>query len=134
MDHTGSADTQAADGTVPGLDAALAYALATVEANIHHFEGRYPDDTTVDGVYLPRRRPGLPDGANTGWTTSFWTGSIWLAYELTGRQVFLDAGRDHVASFAERAEHGIDVDTHDLGFLYTLSCVTPWRLLGDVVA
>ena len=24
----------------------------------------------------------------------------------------------------------IDIDHHDLGFLYTLACVAPWRLLG----
>ncbi len=37
----------------------------------------------------------------------------------------------HAADFARRVEQAEDIDTHDLGFLYTLSCVRRWRLLGD---
>jgi unsaturated chondroitin disaccharide hydrolase len=135
MNATGSADTGPVAAGVPdGLRSALSRALATVEANIRHFAGRYPDDTTVDGIYPPRRQNGFPEGANVGWTTSFWPGTLWLAYELTGRDLYRDAASAHVASFAERVERRIDVDTHDLGFLYTLSCVVPWRLSGDVRA
>lgn len=117
----------------PGFDAgetaaALAAALRTVEANIATFGDRYPADTTSGNRYPVRPAAiGLPEGANVGWTTSFWAGVIWLAHELTGDELFRKAGLSQVDSFIARVERGIDLDTHDLGFLYTLSCVLPWR-------
>ncbi len=114
---------------------ALAAALRTIDANIATFGDRYPGDTTVDGVY--RLRPatgGLPAGSNVGWTTSFWPGQLWLAHELTGEDSYRRAAQAHVHSFAERIERRIELDTHDLGFLYTLACVAPWRLTGDELA
>ncbi len=110
----------------------LAAALATVRANIAAFAAGYPDDTTTGGVYLPRPATAtLPEGANRGWTTSFVPGMLWLAWEVTGDDEFRAAAAAHVDSFAARVHGGIELDTHDLGFLYTLSCVAPWRLLGD---
>ncbi len=57
---------------------------------------------------------------------------LWLAYDLTGETRYREAGEAYIASFAERAERRIDVGFHDLGFLYSLSCVAPWRITGDV--
>ncbi|WP_448062336.1 glycoside hydrolase family 88 protein [Cellulomonas hominis] len=114
---------------------AVAAALRTVDANIAAFGDRYPADTTIDGRYpLRPATEGLPEGANRGWTTSFWPGQLWLAHELTGESRYLDAAQAHVASFADRISREIDVDTHDLGFLYTLSCVTAWHRTGDAAA
>lgn len=111
---------------------AVAAALRTVDTNIVSFRDRYPADTTDGGRYpLRPATPELPEGANRGWTTSFWPGQLWLAHELTGEERYLDAAQAHVASFADRIAHAIDVDTHDLGFLYTLSCVSAWRRVGD---
>lgn len=111
---------------------ALDAALATVRANISVFGDSYPDDTTRDGIYpLRPAKKQFPEGANRGWTTSFWPGMLWLGWELTDDEEFRVAALAHIASFAERAEKEIDLDTHDLGFLYTLACVAPWRLVGD---
>jgi unsaturated chondroitin disaccharide hydrolase len=114
---------------------AVAAALRTVDANIAEFRDRYPGDTTVDNRY--RLRPamaGLPEGANVGWTTSFWPGMLWLAFDLTGDESYRRAAESHVDSFAARVDRRIDLDTHDLGFLYTLGCVVPWRRSGDETA
>ncbi|MBX6356279.1 MAG: glycoside hydrolase family 88 protein [Micromonosporaceae bacterium] len=114
------------------MEAAVAAALRTVDANMAMFGDRYPGDTTVHNRYALRPpAAGQPEGANVGWTTSFWPGMLWLAYELTGDDAYRRSAAAHVRSFADRIERRIDVDTHDLGFLYTLSCVTPWRLTGD---
>ncbi|WP_328653401.1 glycoside hydrolase family 88 protein [Micromonospora sp. NBC_00330] len=112
--------------------AAVAAAIRTVDANIATFGDRYPADTT-DANRYPLRPPsaGQPEGANVGWTTSFWPGMLWLAHDLTGDERHLRAALSHVDSFAARMTHGIDLDTHDLGFLYTLGCVTPARRTGD---
>lgn len=124
IDVRESTDTEAAT-------AAVAAALRTVKENIAAFGDRYPADTTTDGAYSLRPATGdQPEGANVGWTTSFWPGALWLAHDLTGDETFLNAALSHVDSFADRVERRIDMDTHDLGFLYTLSCVTAWRQAG----
>lgn len=111
---------------------ALCAALHTVAQNVAAFGDRYPGDTTVDGVYPVRAAHGsLPEGSNYGWTTSFWPGMVWLAYEHTGDDAYRRAGERHVRSFADRVDRAIDLGTHDLGFLYTLACVAPWRLTGN---
>jgi unsaturated chondroitin disaccharide hydrolase len=114
---------------------AVAAALRTVDANTASWGDRYPDDTTTGGRY--RLRPAtadLPEGANRGWTTSFWPGQLWLAHVLTGEDRYRAAAQAHVASYADRIARAVDTDTHDLGFLYTLSCVTAWRSTGDTTA
>ncbi|MDR0417597.1 MAG: glycoside hydrolase family 88 protein [Propionibacteriaceae bacterium] len=110
---------------------AVAAALAVVRANLRHFGPSYPGDTTVGGVYeLRPAGAGQPAGANIGWTTGFCAGLVWLAWELTGDDEFRVAGDGHAASFTARIDQMADVETHDLGFLYSLAAVTPWRLTG----
>ncbi|HEX8343748.1 MAG TPA: glucuronyl hydrolase, partial [Actinoplanes sp.] len=129
-----SIDTRLPD--VPALaERALRAAVSTVRRNIGPFADFYPDDTTRDGVYLPRAaRNGFEEGGNHGWTTGFWPGMLWLAYERSGDPAYRRAGEAHARDFARRLEQGIDLDTHDLGFLYTLACGTPHRLIGDADA
>ena len=120
------------DAEATATAAAVDNALRTVTANIAAFGDRYPADTTEGEAYpLRPAQSGQPEGANVGWTTSFWTGMLWLAHDLTGDERYLSAALSHVDSYVERVRRGIDLDTHDLGFLYTLSCVTAWRRVGD---
>ena len=77
---------------------AVTAALRTIDANLAEFGDRYPDDTTVDDRY--RLRQGT--GRNVGWTTSFWPGMLWLAYDLTGEERYRQAALRHVAGFADR--------------------------------
>ncbi|MDD7961363.1 glycoside hydrolase family 88 protein [Microbacterium thalli] len=129
-------DLDAPAGPAPAdpaaIEAAITAALATLRRNIETFGLRYPDDTT-DGDRYPIRPAsgGFAPGANRGWTTSFWPGMMWIAWELTGDGFFRDAGLAHAEDFARRVRDEQDLDTHDLGFLYTLASVAPYRLLGD---
>lgn len=68
---------------------------------------------------------------NRDWTTGFWTGEIWLAYEHTGDPRLKEAGEVQVRSFLERIEKKISVDHHDMGFLYSPSCVAAYKLTGS---
>jgi unsaturated chondroitin disaccharide hydrolase len=123
--------TTTRDVFTPALEAAL----STVARNVAAFGDRYPDDTTAADVYPVRAARGsFPEGSNHGWTTSFWPGMVWLAYEHTGDDTYRRAGERHVRSFADRVGREIDLDTHDLGFLYTLACVAPWKLTGNAQA
>jgi unsaturated chondroitin disaccharide hydrolase len=59
---------------------------------------------------------------------------LWLAYELTGADKYRAAGELQVERFADRLVRKIDVDHHDIGFLYSLSCVAAYRLTGNQLA
>jgi unsaturated chondroitin disaccharide hydrolase len=119
----------------PTRQAALCAAIDTVGRNIAAFGGNYPDDTTTNNRY--ELRPATADfalGQNRGWTTSFWSGMQWLAWENTGTEAFRAAAEAHADDFVRRVNAGEDLDTHDLGFLYSLACVTTARLgSGDAV-
>lgn len=101
----------------------LEAAVGRVRANLKEFTDRFPDSNSRDQVY--------PQSQNVEWTTGFWTGEIWLAYERTGESCFREAGLRQVQSFLQRIEQKIDVDHHDMGFLYTPSCVSAYQLTGD---
>ena len=68
---------------------------------------------------------------NQSWTEGFYTGEIWLAYELTGDEEFRTIALNQVDSFMERIEKRRWVDHHDMGFLYSLSCVAAYKLTGS---
>lgn len=117
--------------TPPDVDAsfwerALAFALHRIEANIPTFAHAYPPPASVGNVYPPI--------ANTEWTSSFWTGLLWLAYENTGDGRFRQTAEGQLADYRRRLDERIATDTHDLGFLYSLSCVAAWKLTGDHTA
>jgi len=117
------------------LEKAVTVALDKVAARLTDFTEVFPDDATVDNTYQPRAASREhPETNNIGWTTGFWTGTLWLAYDLSGNADFRDAASAQVSSFARRIEHLIDCDHHDLGFLYSLSCVAADRLTGNALA
>lgn len=114
------------------VENALAAATETVRRNIVAFGAAYPDDTTTDGRYLLRpATDAFAEGANRGWTTSFWPGMMWLAGDVTGDAAFHEAALAHAADFERRLYGDEDLETHDLGFLYSLSVVTAWKQTGD---
>ncbi|NMP27308.1 glucuronyl hydrolase [Rahnella sp. SAP-1] len=105
------------------LISARAQVLALISRNLTDFGDKYPAETCLDGQY--------PLTENVEWTTSFWTGQLWLAWEMSGDEKFRHMAERHVRSFGLRIAGRVDTNTHDLGFLYTLSCVAAWRLTGN---
>jgi unsaturated chondroitin disaccharide hydrolase len=117
------------------IQTAIAAALKTIDGNLDAFAQHYPADATENGIYSVRRaRHGYPEASHTGWTTGFWPGQLWLSYELTHDLKYRKAGELQVERFADRLRRKVDLDHHDVGFLYTLSCVAPWRCTKDHLA
>lgn len=87
------------------------------------FDGQFPAACSVDGVY--------PLTPNTDWTTGFWSGITALAAGFSEADRFLPHLEKQVSSFTERLAQQHDLETHDLGFLYSLSCVNAWRMTGN---
>ncbi|OFA03291.1 glycoside hydrolase family 88 protein [Duganella sp. HH101] len=113
------------------LEAALQAALTQLSANLPRYTMLFPDDTSHANHYEPRRFEHYADGANTGWTTGFWTGMLWMAHELSGKAEFREAALAQLPSYGERLAKRINIDHHDLGFLYMPSCVAAYRITGD---
>ncbi|HEY9077593.1 MAG TPA: glycoside hydrolase family 88 protein [Anaerolineaceae bacterium] len=118
--------------TSKNAEDAFKAALVKVDANLVPFREKFPDDTTYKNVYYPRKdRNGEMTGANIGWTTSFWTGILWLAYEWTKDEKYREVAQVQVDNFITRMETASDVDHHDLGFLYSITCIADYKLNGS---
>lgn len=103
--------------------AALDRCVRQVRENLPLYTHRCQNHTSVDGIY--------PACGNVQWTCGFWPGEIWLAYEHTGESSFREAGLTLVDSFYDRIAQKVEVDHHDMGFLYSPSCVAAWLLTGS---
>ncbi|MEZ2573916.1 glycoside hydrolase family 88 protein [Buttiauxella ferragutiae] len=108
------------------LDAALKSVTKKLDKNIIALGDKFPNEACEGGKWAPT--------GNVEWTTSFWTGQLWLMWELTGDDKYRQAAERYLPSFAERLDQRIETATHDLGFLYTLSCINAWRLTGNETA
>lgn len=105
---------------------AVAYVLEKIDENLTVFANQFPAPASHEGIY--------PAIANIEWTSSFWTGMLWLAYELTGAERYRKIAAGQLADYQERLSQRQFTDTHDLGFLYTLSAVAEFKLTGNPVA
>ncbi|QYR23749.1 glycoside hydrolase family 88 protein [Paenibacillus sp. sptzw28] len=102
---------------------AIAFILGRIDANLDVFTSRFPAPASHRLVYSATE--------NTDWTTGFWTGMLWLAYEVTRDDKYLRAAEIQVDSFKQRIDSRFHTNTHDLGFLYTLSCVASYKLTAN---
>lgn len=105
------------------LDEAIKNIIKKIDQNIDKFKDKYPAPASIDKKY--------PIVDNINWTNSFWTGMLWLAYEYTQDNKYRQLAERHIDSFKERLEKKIVVDHHDLGFLYTLSCVSAYKVTNN---
>lgn len=98
-------------------------AAEIIESNLDEFTDAFQPSNSEGGFYKPSE--------NVTWTTGFWTGEIWLAYEKSRNESLKKAGEIQVDSFLQRIIDKVDVAHHDMGFLYSPSCVAAWKLTGN---
>lgn len=106
-----------------GAHAALDEACAIVKRNLPLFTQNCQNHSSVQDLY--------PACENDQWTCGFWPGEVWLAWEHTGDAAYRDTALTLVDSFARRIENKVAVDHHDMGFLYSPSCVAAYKLTGS---
>lgn len=105
------------------VEKAISKIVEQVRCNMNYFGTRFPAPATSDNTY------GVIE--NIEWTNGFWTGMLWLCYEYTGDEEFRIRAEQNIASFLNRVEKRLELDHHDLGFLYSLSCVAGYKLTGS---
>jgi unsaturated chondroitin disaccharide hydrolase len=108
------------------INAAITTALARMKTMLPRFTAQFPAPASSNGVYEAID--------NIEWTNGFWTGMLWLGYQFRGDEDLRAAAQTQVRSFGHRIENQVRTDHHDLGFLYSLSCIAAWKIVGDAAA
>lgn len=85
---------------------------------IPEFSKSFPGTCSENFKYIPN--------INRNWECGMFTGCFWLAYLLTGEKVFKDVAVNHLDTYAMRLEQRIGIDDHDVGFIFSPSCVGGW--------
>ena len=109
------------------LFGALHEALKKIDENTKTFINLFPRPCSTNYVY-----PGILNGGEwDDWTSGFWTGMLWLAYEITGEERYRKTASFQIKSYDERITNKVAVNHHDLGFLYTPSVVAGYKITGN---
>lgn len=104
------------------LSGAMAYAKIKIDENMPVFQKSFPAPSSENLIY--------PQWENMEWTPGFWTGMLWLMYEETGDKIYRERLEGLIDTFRKRLDEDTTLETHDIGFLYSLSTLTGYRLLG----
>lgn len=102
--------------------AAIEDAMRKISQNIKRYPGLLPHITENQQYRW---------GENDDWIEGFYIGMMWLSYEYSGDEAFRQAAESFHANFRHRLDNHIELDHHDLGFLYSLSAVAEWRITGN---
>lgn len=102
---------------------AIEFSLNKVKKGAEIFKDVFPEEQSKDYIYYPLN--------GTSWTEGFWTGMLWLSYEFTKDETFKEIAQNQIDIYKRRLTKKDEVNTHDLGFLYSLSCVAAYKLTGN---
>lgn len=97
--------------------------LKKIKKNMVRYGNDFPSACATNGIYRIK--------ANDDWTNGFWTGMLWLAYEWSGEESYLNQAVENMKSFQQRLEDHFVLDHHDIGFLYSLSAGAGYKVTGD---
>lgn len=121
------------------IEEGFEFAAKQIISILPDFTDKFQPAYSINNFYSPSE--------NEDWTNGFWTGEIWLIYEYLNNKakelperndaliemidLLKHAGNVQVDSFLNRIEKKISVDHHDMGFLYSPSCVAAYKLTGN---
>lgn len=105
------------------LEGAIKHALNKLENGLPRWAEHFISESTRDFKYK--------ECENNHWCCGLHTGLHWLAYELSGNQKFYDAAQKHLLTYQERYDNKVRLDDHDVGFVYSPSCVAAYKITGD---
>lgn len=105
-------------------EAALEEALIKIDKLYKDMGTDFPGHSSIGNIYHPVKN-------DIGWNTGFWCGILWLAYEATQAEKYRRMAESLLESFYIRIDRKLEIDTHDLGFIYVPSCVASYKLTGN---
>lgn len=90
-----------------------------MKQNLLNFDSNIPSESTIEQNYQI--------GNKEEWTCGFWVGISWLLYENTKDRFFLEPSVELTDQMIFRLDNDINLDHHDIGFLYSLSIVAAYN-------
>lgn len=113
-------DVMTTEKSLAWLPEQIEFALDKVRGNLETFRDLVPPAASENQVYQPEE--------NIDWTASFWPGMLFLGKELTRSTEFDEVLARQMESFQHRLDEKIALETHDIGFLYSLTAVADYRI------
>lgn len=102
-------------------------ALKKIDMGKEIFKMTFPDHASINNIYAETKNTG-------GWNQGFWTGILWIAYQLTENDAYRKTAEMQIPTYVKRITERLDVDNHDMGFLYIPSCVAAYKITGNETA
>lgn len=99
------------------------FCVSVTERNIADFSDDFPNSQSTDYVYGPSHCK--------EWTDGFWCGMLALSYEYTKKDIFRQTLENLNEILKKRIENKIEVNHHDMGFIYSLSSVAQYKLFNS---
>lgn len=109
-----------------GYKQQMDFAIEKTKENTKIFKYVFPMSQSCNYNYRPE--------ACVEWTSGFFPGMEMLAYEYTKDEDFLACAKFHAEILRHRIDNKIEVDNHDMGFLYSLACVSLYKVTGSEYA
>lgn len=116
-------------GDTSFLDDAVAYATGKVWEVMGDFVHSHPDASSINLMY--EAVPNTPHGIGVEWVAGFWTGLLWLSYELTGNEVYRAVAEAQLEDYKNALKYPEEFHHHDIGFLFVPSTVAQYKVTGS---
>ena len=104
------------------LEKAIKDALEKLEKNLSKWE--------IGFVGMGKDANHFKEVENKSWVHSMNTGIYWLAYELSGNEKFKAVAEKMLPTYQYRLDNKIGFEDHDVGFVYSPSCVAAYKKFG----
>lgn len=108
------------------IEIELPFIIKRIDENMTVFKETYPKAASKHNIY--------EEVPNACWTNGFWTGLLWLAYEMTQDDKYKEFALAQLPGYEKRLNERIVIDHHDMGFLFTPTAIAPFKLFGDTYA
>lgn len=102
------------------LENAIEFVYSKILDNLATFDTLVPGPISDHYVYTPVE--------NKDWTDGFWIGMLHLAQEYRPNKEIAEVIEKQLAGFQYRLDHEVNLNHHDVGFLYSPSAVADFRL------
>lgn len=105
------------------LPSAIAEATGRIKLVMEDFIHDYPSASSTGLVY--DKQDHLVD-----WVQGFWTGMLWISYELSGNAIFRAVAEAQYDDYDQRLSDFLGLSHHDVGFLYVPSVLAQYKITG----
>lgn len=108
---------------------AIAYAVGKTAEIRKDYVHHYPTASSTNLMY--GKLTNSVEDVGGDWLAGFWTGMLWLSYELTGDEIYRAIAEAQYDDYKRCIDVDGGVPHHDIGFLYIPSALAQYKLTGS---